>query len=125
MPQAGCRAGNFSRMQMKRVVAIAAFIAVLAVLLAFCQFRSERQYRQNTLEGRATAIGLNGTFANDPRFRQVKVLGYIGSAGLFGPKGEFLVVGTGSTSNDLANVEKIILAAQPPWRRKCPNGRGP
>lgn len=119
MPQAECRAGNFSRMQMKRVVAIVALVAILAVLLAFCQFRNVRQNRQNTLQGRATAIGLNGTFASDPRFRQVKVLGYSSSAGLFGAKGDFVVVGTVSTSNDLANVEKIILAAQPPGRLNC------
>jgi len=104
---------------MKRVVVIVGFIAGLAVLLAVCQFRSARQYQQNTLRGRATAIGLNGTFASDPRFRQVRAIGYSGSAGLFGAQGNFLVVGTVSTSNDLANVEKIVLAAQPPGRLTC------
>jgi hypothetical protein len=104
---------------MKRVVAIVGFVAILAVLLAACQFRSMRQNEQNRLKGRAMAIGLNGTFASAPRFRQIRVLGYSGSAGLFGPKGEFIVVGTVSTSNDLANVEKIILAAQPPGRLTC------
>ena len=104
---------------MKRVVAIVAFIAAFAVLLACCQFRSVCQNRQNIMRGRAAAIGLNGTFASDPRFRQVKVLGYSGSAGLFGATGTFVVVGTVSTSNDLANVEKIILAAQPPGRLNC------
>jgi hypothetical protein len=104
---------------MKRAVAIVAFVAVLAVLLACCQFRGVRQNRQNTLKGRAAAIGLNGTFANDPRFRQVRAIGYSGSTRLFGAKGDFVVVGTVSTSNDLANVEKIILAAQPPGRLNC------
>ena len=104
---------------MKRAVAIVTLIAVFALLLACCQFRSVRQNRQNTLRGRATAIGLNGTFASDPRFRQVKVIGYSGSAGPFGAEGSFLVVGAVSTSNDLANVEKIILAAQPPGRLNC------
>jgi len=104
---------------MKRAVAIVALVAILAVLLAARQFRSVRQNRQNTLLGRATAIGLNGTFASDPRFRQVRAVGYSGSAGLFGATGNFVVVGTVSTSNDLANVEKIILAAQPPGRLNC------
>jgi hypothetical protein len=104
---------------MKRIVVIVGFIAALAVLLAVCQFRSARQDRQNTLLGRATAIGLNGTFASDPRFRQVRVLGYVGSFGLFGAKGDFVVVGTVSTSNDLANVEKIIRSAQPPGHLNC------
>jgi hypothetical protein len=104
---------------MRSLAGIIGLAVLLAAGLAFSRNRNVIRLEENQRMGRATAVGLNAQFWADPRFREVRVIGYTGHAGFFGLNERFTVTGAVASANDLAMVRNIIQAVDPPGTLIC------
>ncbi|EEF57553.1 hypothetical protein [Pedosphaera parvula] len=104
---------------MRRSAVIIALAVVLLGLLAFAWFRSESEYQAKVRHGREMAAGLNAQFLADPRFRQVRALGYGKDSGPLWSEGSFCVTGTVFSSNDLMIVQSLVQSMNPPGKVEC------
>src|ERR1700758_866563 len=104
---------------MQRLATIIGLAVLLAVGLAFSRNRNVIRLEENQRMGRAAAVGLNAQFWADPRFREVRVVGYTGHVGFFGLNERFTVTGTVTSANDLTMVKNIIQAVHPPGTLIC------
>ncbi|MDB6125439.1 MAG: hypothetical protein JWQ71_4432 [Pedosphaera sp.] len=95
-----------------------AIVAVLLLLLGtiFVWLRNEQTYQKNLAKGESVAMGLNARFMADPRFREVKALGYTERGTRLWSHGFFQVAGSVYSTNDWLNVRSLVLALDPPGR---------
>jgi|GEM_PF-3177588 hypothetical protein len=110
------RFSSFMRRAQFVIISILALTAALAVILAVLQYRSLQEFRANEWAARAATVALDAQFMADPRFRNVRVPGYTGKAGLLRPEGVFRVTGSVSSSKDWSDLRGIIGAVNPPGR---------
>jgi hypothetical protein len=67
-------------------------------------------------QGQAIAMGLNARFMADPRFREVKVLGYRAQGTRLWSRDFFQVAGAVCNTNDWITVRNLVLALEPPGK---------
>jgi hypothetical protein len=101
-------------MRAKAIIILA--VLVFLAILAFAWFRSEDEYQQKVDRGRAVAMGLNAQFLAEPRYRDVKALGYSTKGAPLWSQGFFQIAGSVSSTNDWLNVKNLVLALSPPGK---------
>ncbi|MDB6016647.1 MAG: hypothetical protein JWR19_1136 [Pedosphaera sp.] len=91
-------------------------VVVLAGVLEIFWVRHVWENQANRLAGRDVALGLSLQFSSDARFRELRVLGYTGQAGIVGVNGRFTVGGSVASTNDWVEARRIVIAMNPPGR---------
>ncbi len=103
-------------MRGRRLIFFTVVVAVIALAGELYWYRNVRIVAGHRREARAMEIGLNEQFMANPRFRNLRVLGYSGKAHLFSTEETFSVAGWVTSKKDFSDAWRVINALHPPGR---------
>jgi hypothetical protein len=105
-------------MRVRIVIIITLVLTVAAVVVELSWYRNMRQVDADLRAARGMQIGLNAQFMANPRFRNIWVIGYSGTAHVFSVEESFAVAGSVGSKKDFADAWRILVALHPPSELK-------